>query len=108
MQETDIRGIEDRDRVFREVAALLGEMATTVWDRDIPEGITRDTRLIADLGCESIDIVMLIVEIHKLFRRQDFPWDDLLMPSGQYVGDVRAADIANFIYAHLTRPGQVA
>ena len=108
MEETSTEWPRDRSQVFDDVAALLNELATTVWDRELPAGITPDTRLIADLGCESIDIVMLIVEVHKLLHRQDFPWDDLLMPGGQYVGDVRAGEIADFLYAHLTRPGKVA
>src|SRR5690606_13391239 len=108
MEATEIGTGPDRGEVFRDVAALLAELATTVWDRELPGGITRETRLMAELGCESIDIVMLIVEIHKHFRRQAFPWDDLLMPGGGYVGDVRAGEIADFLHAHLSGSGRMA
>lgn len=82
----------DAERIRDEVTGILGDM-TRDWDFEYSEGICDKTRLVADLGCESIDFVMLIVSIEAAFHRKNLPFEDLLMKNGKFVGDVTVDQI---------------
>ena len=63
--------------------------------------IGAETRLIADLGFESIDVVHLIVALEERFQRTDLPFENLLMKDGRYVSDLRVGEVAGFLSRHL-------
>ncbi len=67
-----------RDTIQKEFVSILEDM-TSDWDVDCDGGITLETRLIADLAFESIDVVQLIVAIEERFQRRDLPFEKLLM-----------------------------
>lgn len=89
----------DREEVMETLIRVLDDMSVD-WERE-SGAITPATRLMADLGCESIDLVMLIVAVHGAFGRQDFPWDRLLAPDGRYVGDLEVGRIADFLHGWM-------
>jgi acyl carrier protein len=91
----------DRDSILREVVSILEDM-TSDWDIAFDEGVARDTRLIADLEFESIDVVQLIVAIEEKFQRRDLPFEKLLMQDGRYVDEIRVADAVDFLHEHLS------
>lgn len=78
------------------------EDITRDWDFDYEGPINGTTRLIGDLGCESIDFVMLIVSIEGTFERKNFPFEDLLMKDGRFVGDVTVDQIVAMLQRELT------
>lgn len=91
-----------RQTIFASTVAIIQDM-TSDWDTDIESGIGPDTRLIADLGFESIDVVQLVVAVEERFQRRDLPFEELLMEDGQYVDDLRVGDLAEFLGKHLAR-----
>jgi acyl carrier protein len=92
-----------REAILRDLVQLLTDM-TQDWDLNFSGGITGGTRLTADLGFESIDAVMLIGEIQRLYGRKDLPFERLFLVNGKYVDDVQVATVADFLTEHLARP----
>jgi acyl carrier protein len=90
----------DRQTVFQDMVTILRDM-TSDWDMEYEGGIGPETRLIADLGFESIDVVQLIVAIEEHFQRRDLPFVELVMHDGRYVEELRVADIVGFLAKHL-------
>ncbi len=74
---------------------------TSDWEDAFSDDITRDTRLIDDLGFESIDVVHLITAIEQKYDRRDLPFEELLMVEGRYKDELTVAEIAEFLGKHL-------
>lgn len=89
------------DAIAARLIALLDDF-TQDWDHEF-EGtmMGRDTRLFADLGFESIDIIQLAVAIEEDITHRKLPFDQLLMKDGRYVDDLSIGRIADFIAARL-------
>lgn len=77
------------------VAATLGDMIAD-WGLD-DVALTRETRIVADLGFESIDVIQMVVAIEKSVGRRDLGFDHLLMRNGRYVDDLSLGEIADFL-----------
>ena len=90
----------DAESIRRELVSILEDM-TSDWEVDYDGGIGPDTRLIADLAFESIDVVHLIVAIEERFQRNDLPFEKLLMNSGRYVDEIRVSEVLEFLSQHL-------
>lgn len=56
-----------------------------------------DTRLLADLGFESIDIIQLVVAIQEDIVKRKLSFDQLLMKNGRYVDDLSVGQIAEYL-----------
>lgn len=74
---------------------------TSDWDTGLDEGITAETRLVADLGFESLDVVYLVTAIEQRYGRRDLPFEELLMTEGRYVDDLTVSQVASFLSARL-------
>ncbi|HEX4871906.1 MAG TPA: phosphopantetheine-binding protein [Nevskiaceae bacterium] len=83
-----------------DLIALLTDF-TQDWDLDLAGPIGADTRLLADLGFESIDIIQLVVAIQEELLKRKLPFDRLLMKDGRYVDDLRVGEIADYIERSL-------
>jgi acyl carrier protein len=82
-----------------DVIELLGEVVS--WDLELDEPMHGETQLVADLGFQSLDIVMLIVAIEGRYQRQNLPFDELLMVDGQYVSDLSVRELSSFLDRHI-------
>ena len=69
---------------------------TEDWDLD---GLvfTEDTKLCAEAGFESLDIVQLVVLIEKKLNNPGVPFEQLFMRDGQYIDDVTIKELAAFV-----------
>ena len=85
--------------IQREVIAVLADL-TSDWDLSYDGGIGPETRLIADLACESMDVAQFIFALGDRFGVKDLPFERLLMTDG-WVEDLRVADIVAFLDTHL-------
>lgn len=90
----------DRETILQSLIQILKDM-TSDWDLEFSGGINADTRLIADLTLESIDMVQFVVAIQEQFHRRDLPFEKLLMADGQYVEDLRVEEVVNFLDENL-------
>jgi len=89
------------DQVTSELVAIL-ENLTGDWETGFSGEIGSNTKLIADLGFESIDVVHLVVALEEHFRRNDLPFESLLMEEGRYVQDLQVGEVANFLRQHIS------
>jgi acyl carrier protein len=87
------------ERYIAPLTALLEDF-TQDWDHEFEGRMTRDTKLLADLGFESIDIIQLVVAIEEEVSKKKVPFDKLLMKDGRYVDDLTIGQIAEFLAAY--------
>lgn len=86
------------ERYVEQLATLLEDF-TQDWDANHEGPITRETKLFADLGFESIDIIQLIVAIQEEVVKKNVPFDTLMMKEGRYVDDLSVGQIADYLAA---------
>jgi acyl carrier protein len=89
-----------KEALLHDVIRILEDI-TSDWDLEFSGGINHDTRLIADLAFESIDVVEFVVAIEGQFMRRDLPFEKLLMVDGRYVDDLHVAEVVDFLHEHL-------
>jgi acyl carrier protein len=92
-----------KEQILRDFIGLLEEM-TSDWDMDFGAPLGADTRLIADLEFESIDVVQLIVAIEQKFGVKGIPFEKVLMRDGRYVDEIRVQQFVDFLEVHLPAP----
>lgn len=86
-----------------DLVELLTDL-TSDWDRGFGDPIGRPTRLVADLGFDSVDVVQLAIAIEEQYQRRKLPFEKLLMVDGRYVDDVTVGELVDFLTAHLNAP----
>lgn len=85
-----------REQILADLVAILTDM-TADWDLDFSGPIDGETRLMADLAFESIDVVQLVVAIEAHVQRRHLHFEKLLMVDGRYVQELQVKDIADFL-----------
>lgn len=89
-------------------ADLVGRLVTLLedftqdWDSADESEMSAETRLLANLGFESVDIIQLTVAIEEEFGLHKTPFDQLLMKDGRYVDDLSIGQIADFLVGRLS------
>lgn len=89
-----------RETIERDLLALLTDM-TSDWDVAHTGEIKPDTRLMADLSFESIDVVQLVVAIEAHFQRRHLKFEQLMMVDGRYVQELQVSQIVDFLDKQL-------
>ena len=84
------------DALIQPLITLLEDF-TQDWDTEPDAAMNGDTRLLADLGFESIDIIQFTVALEETFGLRKVPFDQLLMQDGRYVDDLSLRQIASFL-----------
>lgn len=87
------------DITTRLIAIL--EDFTQDWDGEFDGEMNRETRLVADLSFESIDIIQLVVAIEEDIGKRKLPFNLLLMKDGRYVNDLSIGQIADFLVPYV-------
>ena len=90
----------DKEVIREDLIHILKEM-TSNWDRGFAGEITPQTRLIADLGMESIQVVHLVLAIEKHFQRQGLPFQKLFLEEGRDVTRLTVSDVSEFLCPYL-------
>jgi len=83
-------------QIETDLCTILTDM-TTDWDLDYDEPINGETRLMADLAFESIDVVQLVVAIEAHFKKRQMHFEHLLMVDGRYVQELQVKQISEFL-----------
>lgn len=87
-----------REAVYNSIASILNKLSE---DWEYSEEIRSDTLFVADLGFESIDLVVLATNIEKLYQKQ-FPFAQFFLEVGQRkIRDVQVGELADFVFQHL-------
>ncbi|HRY14242.1 MAG TPA: acyl carrier protein [Candidatus Competibacteraceae bacterium] len=75
------------------------------WDMDFLEPINAETRLIEDLGFESVDLMQLIVAIEQTFEVRGLPYEQVLMQDGGYVTEITVRQLTAFLHRFIPLHG---
>jgi acyl carrier protein len=92
--------LDSREDIQVGVVNVLQNMVEE-WDLDLAEPIGPDTRIIEDLGFESIDLVQLVVGIEEKFGVRGLPYEEVLMKDGAYVTEIHLSDLVDFLQRHI-------
>lgn len=87
-------------KILNDLIKILQDM-TADWDTDFIGSIGPETKLIEELGFESIDIVQFIVAMEEHFKRRGLPWEEIFMSNGRYVDEIKVADTLTILLPHL-------
>lgn len=93
----------DKSHILAALVPILEHM-TSDWDLDTDHPIGAETRLVADLDCESIDVVEFIMKVRQRFQRPDLPLGELFVTDGQNLDDPNLGQMVDFLYEVLSRP----
>ncbi|MGF1640961.1 MAG: acyl carrier protein [Rhodospirillales bacterium] len=97
----------DRDDIENGVVRVLQSLVED-WDLDLAAPIGPTTRIIEDLGFESIDLVQLVVSIEEQFGVRGLPYEEVLMQDGAYVTEIVVSDLIDFLQIQIPRHRQSA
>jgi acyl carrier protein len=100
MNDGMLRTQLSKEAIFKNIVQILEDM-TYDWDMDFNGPIGSDTRIIADLEFESVDVVQFIVAIEERFQSRGLPFEELLMVDGRYVDEIQVGDTVDFLVHHL-------
>ena len=100
MEPTASSATNGREAILADLRKIVEEI-TGDWETGFAGGITPETKLIGDLGFESIDVVHLIVTLEEHYRRSDLKFDKILMHDGRYVDDLSIGELADFLRLQL-------
>lgn len=90
-----------RERIMEDVLGLLRQLAG---DWEYTGEINADTRFFADMGLQSLDVVILGTAIQEHYRRR-LPFGELFTRVGQRcLPDIPVSEWVDFIYQQLRRP----
>jgi len=89
--------LEDREQILAAVIDAAIQL-TQDWDRCLSPPICAQTRLVADLGCQSLDIIVLTAQLSRQLNRNDIPFERLLLADGKPVPDVSLQAMASFLW----------
>ncbi|MDH3467732.1 MAG: phosphopantetheine-binding protein [Gammaproteobacteria bacterium] len=95
MKKTDTRS-----EIETTVISVLTELVED-WDLEMEEELNANTRLIADLGFESIDVVQFAVSLEQSFGKDGLPFERLFMRNGDYVEEILVCDVVQFLENNL-------
>ena len=82
------------------VVAILKDM-TSDWDVDFSGEMDGKTKLVEDLGFQSIDVVQFVQDLEAHFQRRGLPFEEFLMKGGGYVEEIEIGDVVTFLHRHL-------
>lgn len=89
-----------KETIFEGIINILNMMSD---DWEYADEIRLETYLIADLGFESIDIVVLGTTIEKQYKRS-LPFAKFFAEIGQReIRDIRLDELVGFVYGNLNR-----
>jgi acyl carrier protein len=90
-----------------EVQNQLTELVADIvrgWGYDMPDDTGPATRLVADLGFQSVDLVMLMLSIEAHWDVSGIPFERLLRIDGaRYLDELSLGELARFLTNELGR-----
>ena len=89
-----------REKVEEGILGILADL-TEDWEVEGGAKLSADTRLVADLSFESIEIVQLMVTIEQHFRLKNLTSEKLLLRDGKYVSELTVREVVDFVHRIL-------
>src|ERR1035441_9089544 len=80
-----------RDAILTRVMEAATSL-TQDWDRAFADPIVPESLLVADLGCQSLDIVVLTADLSRQLKLRDLPFERLLLAGAKPVLDISRSE----------------
>lgn len=93
-----VRGPLDRKTIL---STVISTIESLVQDWDIDEPIEAQTRVVADLEFESIDLIQMVAALEQAFAIPGMSFVDLLIVDGRYVEDLSVGQITDGVAARI-------
>ena len=103
MKRVSTKSIVERSLIESGVSSILQRM-TAKWERAFETKIGPETRLAADLGLESIQLVQLVEKVEKHFKIKNIPFHRLLLSDENASFDLTVANVVDFLDRVLNDP----
>lgn len=91
-----------RDTILSSVVTTIEDV---VQDWELDEPVSAQTRLVADLGFESIDLIQMVAALEQKFGYPNVSFAELLITDGRYVDDLTVGQVAEALTARLVPDG---
>jgi acyl carrier protein len=89
--------------VENQLTELVAEIVNG-WGYDMPDDTRSATRFVADLGFQSVDLVMLMLAIESHWEVSGIPFERLLLVDGsRYLDELSIGDLSQFLEDELGR-----
>jgi acyl carrier protein len=102
---------DGRDAILNLVIEAA-KVLTQDWERAFEDPITPETMLVANLGCQSLDIVVLTADLSRQLHCHDLPFERLFLAEGKPVPDFSLETLADFFWVQMEarnrKPGGAA
>ena len=98
--DTKANAVFEKDALLSYISSLIQDMAS-FWEVGFSDRIGPETRLVADLGLKSIQMVKMVLEIETHFKKNDLPFQELFMLKKDGVYDLKVSELVDFLYIHL-------
>ena len=72
---------------------VISTLEGLVQDWDIEDAVHTGTRVVADLGFESIDLIQMVAALERAFKLKAGSLVDMLVADGRYVDDLSVDQI---------------
>ena len=97
------RTIDPEPEAIRDGVVRILEDMTSDWETEFAGPIGPDTRLVAELGFCSIDIVQLAIALEEFFECKGLPFQQVVTtPDGKYVDDITVSELLRFLCRNMT------
>ena len=89
-----------RETILKEVINII-EAQFPELEMGFSGGIRPKSRLITDLGFESINLVQFAGAVEKHFKIKNLPFWELFMGAGVFIEELKIVDAVEFLHTHL-------
>lgn len=89
----------DHSTIGKTVITTLDDL---VQDWDIEEPIQGDTKVVADLGFESIDLIQMVAALERAFKLKGGSLVEMLVSDGRYVDDLTVDQIVERVATRIS------
>jgi acyl carrier protein len=83
------------------LSRVVATIESLVQDWDLDQPVNAETRLVADLGFESIDLIQMVAALEQEFGNPNFSFAELLIVDGRYVDDLTVAQITEALATRI-------
>ena len=83
------------------LATVIATLQDLIRDWEIEAPIGSDTRVVADLSFESIDLIQMVAALEQAFRPHRVSFVDILVANGRYVDDLSVDEIVDGIEVRI-------
>jgi hypothetical protein len=92
----------EREVIESDLTRIITDMISD-WDTEFSGAVSGETQLLGDLNFTSIDMAMLVGEIHRFYQRRNIPFERVFLSGGLPVKDIQISALVEFLHEYLNK-----